>query len=119
MAALAAAYVTATVVGGIGLGWYSLHPKSPPIRAYEERNAAAYARERSIEFQDVDVTAADGTVLRAWYMWPPQANGDSVRLLHGWSTTGWESIRLGSGWWERGYTVLMPDARHHGSLAAG
>jgi hypothetical protein len=115
LAALAAAYVTATVVGGIGLGWYSLHPKSPPIRAYEERNAAAYARERSIEFQDVELTAADGTVLRAWYMRPPQANGDSVILLHGVVDNRLGVYPIGKWLVERGYTVLMPDARHHGS----
>src|ERR1700741_1582042 len=80
---LLAFYISASICGGILLGWYSLHRKSTQIRAYEERKAAAYARERSIEFRDVELTAPDGTVLRAWYMRPSQTNGDAVILLHG------------------------------------
>jgi uncharacterized protein len=112
---LFALYISASIFGGIALGWLELHPKSPPIRDYEEHNARAYAAARSIEFQDVELTAPDGAVLKAWYERPQNANGDAVLLLH-----GVVDNRLGvypfSKWLvERGYTVLMPDARHHGA----
>jgi len=112
---LLAFYISASVFGGISLGWIALHPSSPPIRDYEERNARAYAAAHSIEFQDVALTAPDGAVLKAWYERPPNANGDAVLLLH-----GVVDNRLGvypfSKWLlDRGYTVLMPDARHHGA----
>ncbi len=112
---LAAAYSTATIVGGVGLGWYSLHPKSPPIREYEERNARVYARAHSIEFQDVELTAQDGTHLRAWYMRPQEANGDAVILLHGVVDNRLGVYAYGKWLVEHHYTVLMPDARHHGA----
>ncbi|HVM93752.1 MAG TPA: alpha/beta fold hydrolase [Terriglobales bacterium] len=112
---LVAFYISASIFGGISLGWIALHPNSPPIRDYEEHNARAYAAAHSIEFQDVALTAPDGAVLKAWYERPPNANGDTVLLLH-----GVVDNRLGvypfSKWLvERGYTVLMPDARHHGA----
>ena len=108
-------YISASIVGGIVLGWLELHPKSPPIRDYEERNARAYANAHAIEFQDVELTAPDGAVLKAWYMRPENANGDAVLLLH-----GVVDNRLGvypfSKWLvEHHYSVLMPDARHHGA----
>ena len=108
-------YISASIFGGIALGWLELHPKSPPIRDYEERNARAYANEHAIEFQDVELTAPDGAVLKAWYMRPENANDDAVLLLH-----GVVDNRLGvypfSKWFvEHHYSVLMPDARHHGA----
>ena len=111
---LGAMYVAGTVSGGIFLGWYSLHPKSAPIRPYEERNVQAAAREKSVEFRDVELTAADGVVLRAWYMRPPEANGDAVILLHGVTENRMEMHPYGQWLLEHHYTVLMPDARHHG-----
>ena len=112
---LASFYVAATVVGGIGLGWYSLHPKSPPIRAYEERNVQAAAREQSVEFRDVELTSPDGVVLRAWYMRPQEANGDAVILLHGVTDNRMGVYPIGKFLADHHYTVLMPDARHHGA----
>jgi fermentation-respiration switch protein FrsA (DUF1100 family) len=112
---LFAFYISASIFGGIALGWLELHPKSPPIRDYEERNSRAYAAAHSVEFQDVELTAPDGAVLKAWYERPQNANGDVVLLLH-----GVVDNRLGvypfSKWLvERGYSVVMPDARHHGA----
>jgi dipeptidyl aminopeptidase/acylaminoacyl peptidase len=112
---LIALYVTGSVFGGIGLGWYVLHPSSPPIRDYEERNARTYARARSIEFRDVELTAQDGVVLRAWYMRPQDANGDAVLLLHGVVDNRLGVYPFAKWLVEHHYTVLMPDARHHGA----
>ncbi len=108
-------YFAATVFGGIGLGWYVLHPSSPPIHPYEERNARVYAQEHSIEFRDVELTAPDGAVLRAWYMRPQESNGDAVILLHGVVDNRLGIYPYGKWLVEHHYTVLMPDARHHGA----
>ena len=108
-------YLSGTVVGGISLGWIALHPTSPPIRPYEERNAAAYARDKSIEFRDVELTAPDGAVLKAWYMRPQDANGDAVLLLHGVVDNRLGVYPIGKWLVENHYSVLMPDARHHGA----
>jgi fermentation-respiration switch protein FrsA (DUF1100 family) len=108
-------YLSGTVFGGICLGWYSLHPKSAPIRAYEERNVQAAAREKAVEFRDVELTTVDGVGLRAWYMRPQEANGDAVILLHGVTENRMEMYPYGKWLVDHHYTVLMPDTRHHGN----
>jgi uncharacterized protein len=63
---------------------------------------------------DVQISAFDNTLLRAWYIQPQHNNGDVVILLHGLGDNrlgmqGYAEIFL-----DRGYSVLMPDARAHG-----
>lgn len=112
---LAFLYVTGTVLGGIVLGWAALHPSSPPIRPYEERNARAAAKEKSEEFRDVELTTSDGVVLNAWYIRPEGANGDAVILLHGVSDNRMGMYGYGKRLVENHYSVLLPDSRHHGN----
>lgn len=97
------------------MGWIALHPFSPPITAAEERNVQAAAREKSVEFRDVDLTTPDGLVLHAWFMRPPQANGDAVILLHGVSDNRLGTYGYGKWLVENHYAVLIPDARGHGN----
>ena len=80
---LAVLYLLGTVFGGIGLGEIALHPASPPISQSEERNAEASAQQNSVEFRDVELVTQDGVSLRAWFMRPREANGNTVILLHG------------------------------------
>jgi uncharacterized protein len=105
-------YIAGTVFGGIGLGWAALHPSSPPVRAY---NARAAAQEDGVEFRDVELTTPDGAVLRAWFMRPPEANGDAVILLHGVSDNRMGSYGYGQWLVRSHYMVLLPDARAHGN----
>ena len=111
---LASFYVAGTVVGGIALGWIALHSSSAPIRPYEERNVRAAALAKSVEFRDVEITAPDGAVLRAWYMRPHEPNGDAVILLHSISGNRVEMYDYGKWLLENHYNVLLPDERHHG-----
>jgi alpha-beta hydrolase superfamily lysophospholipase len=108
-------YIAGTVVGGVGLGWIALHPYRRPVTAAEERNARATAQKDNVEFHDVELTASDGTVLRAWLVRPPETNGDAVILLHGVSDNRMGTYGYGKWLVQNHYTVLMPDARAHGS----
>lgn len=112
---LAGLYIAGTFFGGIGLGWVALHPSSPPIHPYEERNARAAAGKQNVEFRDVDLTTPDGAVLHAWFMRPPDPNGDAVILLHGVSDNRMGTYGYGKWLVQNHYTVLLPDARHHGN----
>jgi uncharacterized protein len=112
---LAILYVAGTILGGAGLGWIALHPYRHPIFPSEERIARAAALAHRVEFRDVEITAADGAVLRAWFMRPQEANGDAVILLHGVSDNRMGMYGYGKWLAENHYTVLMPDARAHGS----
>src|SRR5579871_858387 len=112
---LAILYLLGTVFGGISLGWIALHPGSRPISQSEERSAEATAQRDSVEFRDVDLVAQDGAVLRAWYMRPQEANGNAVILLHGVSDNRLGMYGYGKWLLDNHYSVLLPDARHHGN----
>jgi dipeptidyl aminopeptidase/acylaminoacyl peptidase len=66
------------------------------------------------ELQEVSVNASDSAVLKGWYVRPSNFNHQTVVLLHGITdnregVAGYAPIFL-----DRGYAVLLPDARAHG-----
>ena len=85
-------------------------------RMVPDARAANYLAARNgATWQPVEMRAADGVTLRAWFFQPSEPNGGAVLLLHGVADT-----RLGmTGHLEylllNGYATLMPDARGHGS----
>jgi uncharacterized protein len=115
---LAALYVLGTIFGGIGLGYFALHPYSPRITSNEERNVRAAAQRNSDDFRDVELDTSDGAVLRAWFLRPPLANGDAVILLHGIADNRLANYGFAQLLLQNHYAVLMPDARAH-SLSTG
>jgi|SRR5580658_473508 pimeloyl-ACP methyl ester carboxylesterase len=108
-------YVAGTVLGGIGLGWIALHPYSHAVTPTEERNAREAASEDGVEFRDVEIATPYGAVLRAWFMRPPEANGDAVILLHGVSDNRMGTYGFGKWLVRNHFMVLVPDARAHGN----
>jgi len=67
------------------------------------------------ELENVSIATTDSTTLNAWMILPRTANGDAVILLHGQGDnrigmTGYAQLLLA-----HGFTVLLPDARAHGS----
>ena len=75
----------------------------------------AAAEEDAVEFRDVDLKTPDGAVLRAWFMRPKEWNGDAVILLHGVSDNRLGTYGYGKWLVQNHYSVLLPDARAHGS----
>lgn len=108
-------YLAGTLFGGIGLGWIALHTPRHPITPNEESNVKAGAEEDAVDFRDVDLKTPDGVVLRAWFMRPRQWNGNAVILLHGVSDNRLGTYGYGKWLVQNHYSVLMPDARAHGS----
>jgi len=108
-------YIAGTVLGGVGLGRTALHPSSHSVTASEERNTRAAAQEDKVEFRDVELTSPDGAVLNAWFMRPPEPNGDAVILLHGVSDNRMGMYGYGQWLVQNHYMVLLPDARAHGN----
>src|ERR1700752_1840404 len=80
---VAALYIVGTVLGGIILGWIALHPPRNVITQSEENNVDADAKANGDEFRSVSLTTSDGTILRAWFIRPREANGSAVIPLHG------------------------------------
>jgi uncharacterized protein len=108
-------YLSLSALGGAIVGEATLHPARRPIPATEQEQAQAWARDDDASFSDVSISAQDGAVLRAWFLRPEEWNGNGVVLLHGMGDN-----RLGMSAYAdmlviHGYSVLMPDARAHGS----
>ena len=112
---LAGLYVLGTLLGGIGLAWIAFHPPRARIRAFEESNVRATSRQVDTDFRDVELKAADGVVLSAWFMRPRNWNEDVVILLHGVSDNRMGMYGYGKWLLQNHYAVLLPDARAHGA----
>jgi hypothetical protein len=90
-----------------------------PIRYIEtpanEVEAHDMARLHGSEMTGVAIAAQDGVILRAWSIRPVHGNGNAVLLLHGLGNNrsgmnGYAELFLNNG-----FSVLMPDARAHGT----
>jgi len=92
----------------------ALHPQRLPLTAADEARAEIIAAEGEASLTNVQVTANDGVILRAWILRPIHENGDAVILLHGQGDN--RSGMLGNAdlLLRHGFTVLLPDARAHG-----
>ena len=106
-------YGVFSLIGGILLAELQLHPPRRPIRNVPE--VARVVRERyHADLQNVSVTASDEAVLRGWYIAPPNDNGSVIFLLHGVGDNREGMIPFARMLLDRGYRVLLPDARAHG-----
>jgi hypothetical protein len=108
-----AAYLGLSLIVGIVLAGNVLHLRRKPLN----QNAALgtmLSQQFGARQKDVSLTAADGAVLRGWYVQPANGNGSAVILMHGMAdnrqgVTGFAHMFL-----MHGYAVLLPDSRAHG-----
>jgi uncharacterized protein len=92
----------------------ALHPARRPLSAEDEQQAARIAAENRAVLANVEVTAKDGAVLRAWSLVPMVGNHDTVILLHGQGDNRAGMLGPAGMLLRHGYAVLLPDARAHG-----
>jgi fermentation-respiration switch protein FrsA (DUF1100 family) len=110
---LFALYSVVCLVLGVALAESSLRLRKLPLRAIEEHRSRI--REKfHVEIADVALTAADGAILKAWFIQPLDANGQSVIILHGITANRVDSTGFAEMFLNQGYSVLMPDSREHG-----
>src|ERR1700722_6929889 len=103
--------VAAGVVGA-QLSSIILHPANlNPDR--HEQTADMFARTGATK-TDLDVTAADGAILRGWKIQPKNPNGDWVLLYHGISDNRTGNLAHAEFLLTNGYSVVMMDSRAHG-----
>jgi pimeloyl-ACP methyl ester carboxylesterase len=108
-------YFTFCIVGGIYLADGTLHPARRPLTEEEVAAIQDSAHALNAELADTTITTPDNVTLRAWMIHPHSPNGDAVLLLHGLGDnrlgmTGYAQLLLA-----HGFTVLLPDARAHGT----
>jgi len=108
-------YITFCTIAGILVADGTMHPARRPLPPDAEASMREIARGLESDLQDVSLNTPDGISLVAWAMHPHHGNGDAVILLHGLSDnrigmTGYAQLLL-----RHGFSVLLPDARAHGS----
>lgn len=106
-------YLVLAFIAGVVLGEGSLHLRRLPLRHTQEIAAFVHHRYET-ELQDVAIQAADGAMLKGWYVQPPQFNGNAVILLHGITDNREGVAGYGKIFLDQGYAILLPDARGHG-----
>jgi uncharacterized protein len=108
-------YLALCAVGGVYLADGTLHPQRRPLTNDEVAAMRESARALGAIMEEIAITTSDGTSLHAWKIRPHPSNGDDVLLLHGLSDnrvgmTGYAHLFA-----RHGFTVLLPDARAHGT----
>jgi uncharacterized protein len=111
--AVVIAYLALSIFAGIVIADFSLKLRRLPLR-HRQAIAATVQRDFRAELQDVSITAADGAVLKGWYIHPRDYNGNAAVLLHGITDNREGVAGYGHLLLEHGYAVLLPDARRHG-----
>ena len=107
------AYLVLSVAAGVFIADVSL--KLPRLSLRHQQAAATLVRANfQAELQNVSITAADGAVLRGWFIHPHDYNGNAAVLLHGITDNREGVAGYGQLLLAHGYAVLLPDARRHG-----
>jgi uncharacterized protein len=107
------AYLVLSILGGILLAELQLHPR----RSLLTRDSAALEQARLSQrstLSNVEIRAADGAVLRAWYVRPWNGNRKDVLMLHGVGDNREGVAGFAPLFLDAGYGVLLPDSRAHG-----
>jgi len=107
------AWLVLSILAGIAIADVSLKLHRLPLR-HRQAIAATARADFGAELQDVAITAADGVVLKGWYVHPSAYNGNAVVLLHGITDNREGVAGYGHLLLQHGYAVLLPDARRHG-----
>ena len=108
-------YLAFCVAAGIFVADGTLHPVRRPLTPEDESTMRETAHQLDSDLEDVSITTPDAITLRAWTIHPHHSNGNAVILLHGLGDnrigmTGYAQLLLA-----HGFTVLLPDARAHGT----
>src|SRR5215467_9257866 len=75
-------YLVLSAIAGVIIADASLKLRRLPLR-HQQSFAATVAAKFHASLQNVSIAAADGAVLKAWYVHPAGYNGSAVLLLHG------------------------------------
>jgi hypothetical protein len=99
---------------GIFLAEISLKHTRNPLREDFKNVVHERVALHKAHLADVTIMASDGAQLKAWYITPERPNGNAVALFHGVTDTRLGVAGFGEIFLARGYSILLPDSRHHG-----
>jgi len=113
-ACIAAVWFAVCAIAGIVSAEWALHPTRSILTQDDEERAASVAESHGVTLRQVEITANDGVILRAWAIRPAPGNGDAVILLHGVASNRAGMLDPADMLLRHGYSVLLPDARAQG-----
>jgi uncharacterized protein len=108
-------YLSLCIIGGIYLADGTLRPARRPLTQDEVTSVRDSAQALNANLADTTITTPDNVTLRAWMIHPHNPNGDAVLLLHGLGDNRLGMIGYAQLLLARRFTVLLPDARAHGT----
>jgi uncharacterized protein len=108
-------YALLCAAGGVFVAEAALHPGRRALTESDRQQAMLMSERHGAGLTDAAVVGADGSELRGWLLRPRQGNHDFVILLHGLSDNRMGMIGYAEMFVNRGYGVLMADARAHGA----
>jgi dipeptidyl aminopeptidase/acylaminoacyl peptidase len=114
-AILSGAWLLGCSAIGIVVTEWALHPGRRLPGPNAETLAQAIAKRNHAELTNVSIVAGDGVTLRGWNIRPTNGNGDAVILLHGHTDNRAGMLGNADLLLRHGYSVLLPDARAHGT----
>jgi len=115
VAVAALAFLIPSAIAGVFLAEATLHPGRNIPTSADETQAREVAWLQKSELTNVSITASDRVILRAWSIRPRTSNENEVILLHGLSDSRVGMIGYAELLLNRGFNVLLPDARAHGT----
>jgi dipeptidyl aminopeptidase/acylaminoacyl peptidase len=113
--ALALVWLVICAGAGIVATEWALHPGRRVLTPGMQAQAVAFAERDDATLAPVSISADDGVQLSGWAIRPNHQNGNAVILLHGVSDNRAGMLGAADLFLRRGYFVLLPDARAHGS----
>jgi hypothetical protein len=106
-------YILISCIVAVVLAEFAFHPLRVPVS--KEFTARAIAPQPGANLKEVAVVSADGVQLKGWFAQPLNPNGNVVILLHGVGDNRQGMMGFATVFLSKGYTVLLPDSRGHGS----
>jgi pimeloyl-ACP methyl ester carboxylesterase len=111
---VAIVYLLFSAVVGYFLIEGAVHPYRKKLSEKSAEKANAIALRAHSKMQNVSVSAADCTKLRAWYFESPEPSSKTVLLFHGLSDNRGGMVGYSLFLLRDHYNVLVPDWRAHG-----
>jgi uncharacterized protein len=108
-------YLGCCLLAGIFVADATLHPTRRALTPEASNTMRDIAHRLDADLADVSIRTQDGATMRAWTIQPRHRNGDAVILLQGLADNRIGMVGYAQLFLARGFTVLLPDSRAHGS----
>lgn len=111
---LLATYLVCSAIVGVLLTEFSLKRLRRPLPEQFVAMFRDRVAKHNASYRDVTVKTTDGLTMHGWYVTPAKPNGSTVILFHGVTDNRLGVAGFGDLFLNKGYSLILPDARAHG-----